>query len=89
MATLTISVKRTQTLEAKKGVVSIKVKSSGNVLASSSENFPLETSNGYILDVLLDKAKSMMRELAMKRIPMNFSFDVDSDQMRNRAVFNL
>ena len=66
MAILTVSIKRTQTAEAKTGAISIKVKSTGNVLSSGK-----------------------MRELAMKRIPMNLSFDVDSDQMRNRAVFNL
>ena len=89
MAMLTVNMNRTQTPEAKKGVVSIILKSTGRVLERYSENFPLETSDNYMLNVLLDKAKSMMRELAMRRIPKNLSFDVDSDKMRNRAVFNL
>ncbi len=53
------------------------------------ENFPSETSDDYILDVLLERTKKMMRELALRQIPQNLSFDVDSDQMRLRKIFDL
>ncbi len=89
MALLTVSINRTQTAGVKKGTVSIVVQSTGNVRARQSEVFPLDTADSYILGVLLDRGKDMMKELALAQVPNSFSFDVDSDQMRLKRLLDL
>ncbi len=89
MAILTVSINRTQTANVKNGTVSILVKATGSVLASRSENFPLDTSGDYILSILLGRAKEMMRELALAQVPNSFSFDIDSEQIKLRRLFDL
>ena len=89
MAVLVVSVKRSATAKVKTGSVEIKVKQTGQVLESYTQNFPLDTGDGHILEVLIERAKDMMRGLAVKQIPDSFSFEVDSDQIRARRVFGL
>ena len=89
MALLTVSIERTANAVGKSGAVSIKVKQTGTVLASHSQNFPQDTADSYVLSVLLGRAREMMVELAMKQVPANLSFDVDSDQVRLRRLFDL
>ncbi len=89
MAILQVSIQRERNPNFQKGTISIRVKATGAILNSYIENFPSETSDDYILDVLLERTKKMMRELALRQIPQNLSFDVDSDQMRLRKIFDL
>ena len=89
MALLTISVNRTQTADSKRGAISIAVKQTGNVLASQTENFPLDTADSYISNILLSRLNEMIRELALGQIPVSFSFDVDSEQLKFRRLFDL
>ena len=76
-------------VDHKTGKASIAVTSTGAVLAEQAENFPLDTSDDYILAVLLQRTKQMMIELAAKQIPASFSFTVDSDTIRLRRLFDL
>ena len=89
MAILTVRINRTQSGGSKSGTVSIVLKSNGTVLDRKVEVFPVNTGDEYILDVCVGVAKQMMRDLAMRQVPANLSFDVDSEQLKLRRLFDL
>lgn len=89
MAILTVSLQRTTVGNEITGTVSIAVKATGAVLDSYAESFPVGTADDYVLNMILNQTKRMMRTLAMRQLPASLSFDVDSGQIRLRRLFDL